>query len=468
MSRRGALRAAGCGLGSLGLAQMLAGAAAPENPLAPKLPHYAARAKRVIFLFMHGGPSSIDTFDPKERLIRDHGKPLPIKRPLAFADESPGPLMKSPWAFKNGGQSGIPVSDLFPYTREMVDELCVIRSLVGEGVDHGAALLQTFTGSSTFVRPSLGAWTVYGLGTENQDLPGYITIKPTLSHGGAKNFASAFLPGAYQGTPIGHSGMKVEEIKAEPIQYLVNKGLTPEQQRFELDMIQNINRKHQEVRAVDTNLEARIQAFELAFRMQTEAPEAFDLARESDATRKLYGMDEAGTRDFGWQCLMARRLAERGVRFIQINHEYGPGNEVGWDAHSELIRLHTKTARMVDRPIYGLLTDLKARGLLEDTLVCWSGEFGRTPISQAGDGRDHNPYGYSMWMAGGGVKGGLAYGATDDYGYYAVENRMHIHDLHATMLHLCGLDHKRLTYFHGGRHHRLTDVAGEVAMGVLA
>lgn len=466
MSRRAAFRAAGGGLGYLGFLSMMAEAAAPEggavNPLAPRKPHFAPRAKKVIFLFMHGGPSSIDTFDFKERLVRDHGKPLPIKRPLAFADEAPGPLMKSPWEFRPGGKSGILVSDLFPHVRDCVDDLCIVRSLVGEGVDHGAALLQSFTGSSTFVRPSMGAWTVYGLGTENQDLPGYITIKPTLSHGGAKNFGSAFLPGAYQGTPIGHSGMKVEEIKNEPIQYLVNKGLTPEQQRYELDMIQNINRRHAEMRQYDPNMEARIQAFELAFRMQTQAPEIFAVDKESEATKKLYGLDDPRTADFGWQCLLARRLSEKNVRFVQATHSYK------WDQHSDLFNKHTSNAYEVDKPIAGLLKDLKSRGMLEDTLVIWAGEFGRTPISEGGNGRDHNPYGYTVWMAGAGVKPGFVYGATDDIGYHAAEDRMHIHDFHATVLHILGLDHEKLTYRYSGRDFRLTDVAGVVHKKILS
>ncbi len=409
----------------------------------------------------------MDTFDPKPRLAQDHGKPLPFKRPLTFAEGSTGGLFKSPWEFHRYGESGLPVSELFPHVATHADDLCVLRSMVGDSVAHGGAVLQLHTGSNTFTRPSMGSWVVYGLGTENQNLPAFITIKPGLSHGGAKNWSSGFLPAAYQGTAVGHGGVKIDDLK-DPIEFLRNAGLTPDQQRYELDMIQKMNRRAAERWDHDPELEARIQAFELAFRMQTEAPEAFDLAGESPATLKLYGMDEPETRDFGWQCLMARRLAERNVRFIQVNHEYGPGNEVGWDAHSELIRLHTRTARMVDKPIAGLLTDLKARGLLRDTLVVWGGEFGRTPISQAGDGRDHNPYGYSMWMAGGGVKGGFAYGATDEFGYYAVEDRMHIHDLHATMLHLLGLNHERLTYFHGGRNHRLTDVAGTVAFKILA
>lgn len=467
ISRRAILRAAGCGFGYLGLAGLLAQessflASSSETPLAPRLPLWKPPAKRVIFLFMHGGPSSIDILDPKERLVRDHGKPLPIKRPLAFDEALPGPLMKSPWQFRPGGQSGVPISDLFPQVRRCADDLCVIRSMVGEGVDHGAALLQTFTGTSTFIRPSMGAWVLYGLGTENQNLPGFITIKPALSHGGAKNWSSAFLPGFFQGTAVGHAGLKVGEFKEDPIAYLQNQRFSPEQQRYELDMLQNMNRRHQALRQHDPDLESRIQAFELAFRMQSQAPEAFEVDRESEATKKLYGLNDPVTSDFAWQCLLARRLAERGVRYIQCTHSYK------WDQHGELLAKHTQNAREVDKPIAGLLKDLKTRGLLKDTLVIWAGEFGRTPVSQGGDGRDHNPYGYSIWMAGGGVKPGFIYGATDEIGYHAVEDRMHIHDFHATVLHLLGLDHQQLTYHHSGRDFRLTDVAGTVAHKIIA
>ncbi|MGH9632846.1 MAG: DUF1501 domain-containing protein [Bryobacteraceae bacterium] len=460
VSRRAALRAAACGFGYLGLADLLS--AAVGNPLAPKAPHFEPRAKRVIFLFMHGGPSSIDTFDPKKRLFEDHGKPLPMKRPLSFADEPAGPLMKPLWEFKQHGESGIPVSSLFPHVATCVDDLCIVRSMVGEGVDHGAALLQTFTGSSTFVRPSMGSWTVYGLGTENRNLPGFVTIKPALSHGGAKNWSSAFLPGAYQGTAIGHAGMKVDEVKGEPIEYLRQKQFTAEEQRYELDMLQNINRRHAAMREHDPQVEARIETFELAFRMQMEAPEAFQVDKESEATKNLYGLDNETTRDFGWQCLLARRLAERGVRYIQCTHSYK------WDQHSDLFEKHNENALEVDKPIAGLVKDLKARGMLKDTLVIWAGEFGRTPVSQGGNGRDHNPYGYTIWMAGGGVKAGFVYGATDEIGYHAVEDRMHIHDFHATVLHLLGLDHERLTYNYSGRNFRLTDVAGVVAEKIFA
>ena len=464
-TRRESLRYAACGFGHIAMRAMLAAEERP-NPLAPRSPHFAAKAKRVIFLFMKGGPSSMDTFDPKPALTRDHGKPLPFKRPLTFAEGSVGGLFKSPWQFKQYGQSGLPVSELFPNIAKHVDDLCMLHSMVGDSVAHGGAVLQLHTGSNTFTRPSMGSWVVYGLGTENQNLPAFITLKPGLSHGGAKNWSSSFLPAAYQGTAVGHSGMNIDDLNP-PIEHLKNSGLSPEQQRFELDLIQKMNRRAADRWQNDSELEARIQAFELAYRMQTEAPEAFDLTKESEATQKMYGLDQPETRDYAWQCLMARRLAERGVRFIQVNHEYGPGNEVGWDAHSELIRLHTKTASQVDRPIAALLTDLKARGLMKDTLILWGGEFGRTPISQAGDGRDHNPYGYTMWMAGGGVKPGFRYGATDEYGYYSVEDRMHIHDMHATMLHILGLQHDKLTYFHGGRNHRLTDVHGKVAEKIL-
>ena len=466
ISRRHLLRSSACGFGLLGL-QSLFAEEGQSDPLAARSPHFAARAKRVIFLFMHGGPSQIDTFDPKPRLTLDHGKPLPFKRPLTFAEGSMGNLLKSPWQFRQHGQSGLPVSELFPNVARFADDLCILRSIVGDSVAHGGAVLQLHTGSNTFTRPSMGSWVIYGLGTENRNLPAFLTLKPGLSHGGAKNWSSGFLPASFQGTAVGHGGVKIDDL-TEPVEYLKNKGLSAEQQRYELDMIQKMNRASAGRWQQDSELDARIQAFELAFRMQTEAPEAFDISKETEATKKLYGLDEPETREFGWQCLMARRLAERNVRFIQINHEYGPGNEVGWDAHSELIRLHTRTALQVDRPIAGLLEDLKSRGLLKDTLVVWGGEFGRTPVAQSGDGRDHNPYGYTMWMAGGGVRPGTTYGATDEFGYYAIEDRMHINDLHATILHIMGLNHERLTFPYGGRAFRLTDVAGKVATKILA
>jgi len=462
LSRRALLRDGALGFGLLGLQGLLAADDSTGNPLAPKEPHFKPRAKQVIFLFMHGGPSSIDTFDYKPYLVKHHGEPLPIERPLAFADSKVGPLTKPQWDFKPGGQCGTLISDLFPHVRERADDLCVIRSMVGEGVDHGAALLQTFTGSSTFTRPSMGSWALYGLGSENDNLPGYITIKPALGHGGSKNWSSAFLPGAYQGTAIGHSGLKVDDIQDEPIEYLINKSLSEDQQRFELDMLQNINRRHADINANDSRLEARINAFELAFRMQLQAPEAFEVERESPETKKLYGLDNPTTADFAWQCILARRLIERDVRFVQCTHSYK------WDQHSDLVEKHTANAAEVDQPIGALLADLKARGLLEDTLVIWAGEFGRTPVSESGNGRDHNPYGYSIWMAGAGVKPGTVHGATDEIGYHAAENRMHIHDFHATVLHILGMDHEKLTYPYAGREFRLTDVAGNVHYDILS
>ncbi|HVP00409.1 MAG TPA: DUF1501 domain-containing protein [Bryobacteraceae bacterium] len=459
-SRRDILRYTSCGFGAVGLTSMIQ--AASTNPMAAKKPPLPATAKRVIFLFMHGGPSSIDTFDYKPSLEKWHDKPLPFKRPLTFAEGNMGNLMKSPWEFKQYGQSGLWISSLFPHVAECADDLCLLRSVVGDSVAHGGASLQLHTGSNTFTRPSMGSWVVYGLGSENQNLPGFITIKPSLAHGGAKNWSSGFLPAAYQGTAIGNAGVKLDELVKEPIEFLNQKGLSPEQQRYELDMLQKMNRQHAMLREHDTELDARIEAFELAFRMQTEAPEAFDTATESDATKKLYGLDNEDTRDFGWQCLLARRLVERGVRFVQCSHSYK------WDQHSELVRLHTHNAREVDLPIAGLLKDLKSRDLLRDTLVIWGGEFGRTPVMQGGDGRDHNPYGYTMWLAGGGVKGGFSYGSTDEFGYYAEQNRMHLHDLHATILHLLGFNHEQLTYFYSGRNFRLTETAGVVHKEILA
>ena len=469
-SRRALLRQSALGIGSLGLYSLLQdshllGAAPATGPLAGRAPHFPARAKRIIFLFMHGGVSHVDSFDPKPRLDRDHGNPLPIRRSLTFNANDAGGLMRSPWEFSRHGESGIPVSELFPEIAGCADDLCVIRSMVGEGVDHGAAMLQLFTGTFSFSRPSMGAWTLYGLGTENQNLPGFITIKPTQWQGGDKLFATSFLPGAYQGTPIGSSPMNVDDIIDNPIDHVRPPDDSRAEQQLELDFLRQINRLHADDRRFDPGLEARIQAFELAFRMQAEAPEAFDVSRETEATRRLYGLDEEVTRDFGWQCLLARRLSERGVRVVQATHS---GTEEKWDHHRDILRLHPIRSREVDKPIAGLIRDLKSRGLLDETLVVWGGEFGRTPFSEGGDGRDHNPYGFSIFMAGGGVRAGSTYGATDEFGYHAVEDRMHVHDLHATILHLMGLDHERLTYRHSGRDFRLTDVAGRVAHKLVA
>ena len=469
VSRRALLRRSALGFGALGLYSLLDEAALLATPSggseAGGKPHFEPRAKRIIFLFMHGGVSHVDTFDPKPRLDTDHGKPLPVKRSLTFNAAAAGGLMRSPWAFKQRGESGIPVSELFPEVAGCADDLCVIRSMVGEGVDHGAAMLQLFTGTFSFSRPSMGAWTLYGLGTENRNLPGFITIKPTQWQGGDKLFATSFLPGEFQGTPIGSAPMAVDDIIENPIDHVLPQGGSAQEQQLELEFLRQMNRRHADDRRLDRDLEARIQAFELAFRMQAEAPEAFDISRESEATRRMYGLDEEVTRDFGWQCLLARRLSERGVRVVQATHS---GIEEKWDHHADILRLHPIRSREVDRPIAALIKDLKGRGLLDETLVVWGSEFGRTPFSEGADGRDHNPYGFSIFMAGGGVKAGSVYGATDEWGYHAVEDRMHIHDLHATILHLMGLDHERLTYRYSGRDFRLTDVAGTVATKIIA
>lgn len=420
---------------------------------------FEPRAKRIIFLFMHGGPSQVDTFDYKPLLERDNGQPLPFDKPRVFSSET-GNLLKSPWSFQQYGESGLWVSEIFPHVAQHVDKLCMINSMHGSNSRHGAALLELHTGSDTFVRPSMGSWITYGLGTENQNLPGFITICPTLTHGGATSWGSAFLPGEYQGMAIGNASIPSDQAKIPFIEAADGTGL--ESQRLELDLVQQLNRWHQEQSGPDAELEARINSFELAFRLQTAAPELQEINDESVATQRLYGIDDPVTAHFGRQCLMARRFIERGVRFVQCTHSYK------WDQHGDLREGHARNALEVDKPIAGLLADLDSRGLLEDTLVLWGGEFGRTPVAQGDNGRDHNPQGYTMWLAGGGVQGGLKYGATDDYGYYAVENKVHLHDLHATILHLFGLDHLRLTYQYAGREFRLTDVHGEVIHGLFA
>ncbi len=462
LGRRAVLQNASAGFGYLALQAMLGreAQAAPLDPLLPKKPHFPARAKRVIFLFMKGGPSHVDTFDPKPLLDRDHGKQLPFALPrVTFAKTST--LLKSPWKFRRYGESGLPVSDLFPHVAQCVDDLCIIRSMHGTNPAHGGALLKLHTGSDTQVRPSMGSWITYGLGTENADLPAFVTICPTLAHGGVNNWGSAFLPAWTQGTPLGNASVPASQAVVRDIQ---NRKLSPALQRLQLDLAAQMNHQHLASTGTNSALEARINSFELAFRMQSTMPDLQDISGESEATRKLYGMDDPVTANFGRQCLMARRFCERGVRFIQVTHSDA---FVQWDQHGDLLKGHTKNAAEVDRPIAGLLRDLKARGLLEDTLVLWGGEFGRTPVAQGGDGRDHNPEGFTMWMAGGGVKGGIAYGATDDYGYFAAENKVHIHDLHATLLHILGIDHERLTFRYAGRDFRLTDVEGHVVKEIF-
>ena len=464
LSRRDLLRVSAAGFGSVALAGLLAEQASADagrgnsNPLAPRPPHYPARAKRVIFLFMHGGPSQVDTFDYKPLLERDHGKPLPFAKHRVVSAQTVN-LLKSPWKFKQYGECGAWVSELFPHVGGIVDDLCMIHSMHGSNSRHGGALLELHTGSDTFVRPSMGSWITYGLGTENADLPGFITVCPTLTHGGVNNWSSAFLPAVYQGTPLGNASVASDQAK---IPFIENRETPRDVQRAELDLLREINQQQLASTGPDQALEGRIESFELAFRMQAAAPELQDISNETEATRKLYGLDNDVTRNFGRQCLMARRFAERGVRFVQVTHSYK------WDQHGDLKKAHGRNALEVDLPIAGLIRDLKARGLLADTLVLWGGEFGRTPTAQGDDGRDHNPQGFTMWLAGGGVKAGYRHGATDDYGYYSVENKVHFHDLHATMLHLLGLEHTKLTYRHAGRDFRLTDVHGTIVEDLLA
>lgn len=458
ISRRQALVRSAVGFGALALRELLerAGQAFPAAatsgpPLAERSPMFPARAKRVIFLFMHGGPSHVDTFDYKPLLIRDSGKPLPFAKPRVQFAQTAG-LRKSPFEFRPYGQCGAMVSDLFPKVGARVDDLCLVKSVHGTNEAHGGALLKLHTGSDTFVRPSMGSWVSYGLGTENANLPSFITLNPTQGHGGVGNYSSAFLPAVHHGTPIlGSPGR---------IAYLGDAARRA-QQRTQLDLLGELNRAHLAESGPDAQLEARIESFELAFKMQTEAPEIFELKGESPATRKLYGLDDPVTEKMGRQCLLARRLSERGVRFVQVTHGY-------WDQHDQLTKDHARLAAEVDGPIAGLLQDLKARGLLEDTLVWWGGEFGRTPTLQGADGRDHHPHAFTMWLAGGGVRPGFSYGVTDDYGFYLADQKVHIHDLHATILHLLGLNHEALTYRYGGRDFRLTDVHGEVVKAILA
>jgi hypothetical protein len=454
LTRRDALRSFGVGFGGLALAGLLADALRAADPLAAKAAPAPAKAKRVIFLFMHGGPSAIDSFDQKPALEKHDGQVAPKLPKLTFAaanGREGSKLWKSPFKFTPRGESGHPVSELFPHLGECVDDLCFLHSCHGTAPDHGAALLMMNTGSSTFVRPSMGSWLLYGLGSENQNLPGFISICPSAKNGGAANHGSAFLPAVYQGTALGAEGMKPAEAR------FTHLAKPEETQRRQLDYLRSMNPNA----AADDELEARLKTYELAFRMQTEAPEVLDISKETAETRQLYGLDDPATAYFGTQCLLARRLSESGVRFVQASSGFK------WDQHGGLVKGHTDNARATDKPVAGLLKDLKRRGLLEETLVLWGGEFGRTPTREGGDGRDHNPHGYTMWLAGGGVKPGRV-GATDELGYYAVENKIHIHDLHATLLALLGLDHEKLTYRYAGRDFRLTDVEGRVVKEVFA
>mgnify|MGYP002623546605 FL=1 len=414
---------------------------------------------------MHGGASHIDTFDYRPELETHHEKPLPesVNTGRNKFNANLGNILKSPWKFQQYGESGAWASELFPNVGAVADELCFIKSMYSNNNAHVPATLELHTGTQSFMRPSVGAWVTYGLGSENQNLPGFITICPPLTYAGQRNFGAAFLPAAYQGTMVGTNRIAAREARFSNI---VSKGLTVDDQREMLDLLQAGNREHLAQTGADAALEARIASFELAFRMQSHAPEAFDISSESKQTLALYGIDDETTQNYGRELLLARRFVERGVRFVHVAHTGGRGGR--WDQHSGLLKGHGENARACDKPIAGLIRDLRQRGLLDETLVVWSTEFGRTPEVQNTTGRGHHPQGYTFWLAGGGVKQGLTYGATDDFGYHAVEKPVHMHDLHATILHLLGLDHTRLTYRYSGRDFRLTDVGGHVLHEVLA
>jgi hypothetical protein len=459
-TRRDMLRTSACGFGQVALAALAGGRVLANTPRRAALmaPHIPARAQRVIFLFMWGGPSHVDLFDPKPRLNADSGKPLSGKSVGSERDQL-GTLLGSPFRFAQHGEAGIWISELFPHLSRQADRMCVIRSVHTEGSAHGEALLRLHTGEANLVRPSVGAWVSYGLGCENDNLPAFITISPPRGHGGVQNYGSAFLPAVHQGTAIGSAEIPIAQAVMANLE---NKRIDADLQRQQLDLIQSLNEHHLEETAADRNIEGLIANYELAFRMQSTIPQIMQLEDESEETLALYGVGSEPTDNFARQCLLARKFAENGVRYIQVSTDYT------WDHHQQVQSGHVAEAAKVDQPIAGLLEDLARRGLLEDTLVLWGAEFGRTPTAENGDGRNHHPQAFTMWMAGGGVRGGLTYGATDDFGYFPVEDSVHMHDLHATLLHLLGLDHERLTYRHAGREFRLTDVYGNVVHGILA
>ncbi|HCQ39063.1 MAG TPA: DUF1501 domain-containing protein [Verrucomicrobiales bacterium] len=469
LPRRDALGQMALGFGGLALSTLLAEQSRGADHLRPQA-LFPARARRVIFLFMHGGPSHVDLFDHKPKLDEFNGKPLPFpERKVQFAKR--GNLLKPPWPLRQVGNCGHWMSELWQHLPKVADELCMIHSLCETNVSHGGACMKMHTGDEALLRPSMGAWVNYGLGSENNNLPGFVTICPTSLHGGSDNFGPAFLPAEFGGVPLGTPGYPNTPAKDARFHYMTNERISHQKQSLQLGLLRRIHERQSAGGQAGALLEDRMKSFELAFRMQMAAPEATDLSSESETTRKLYGMDDPRTENFARECIMARRLAERGVRFIQVSHAHSlKFNNEQWDQHSHLERGHSLNVGQIDKPITGLILDLKARGLLEDTLVLWGGEFGRTPTTQQGNGpvgRDHHPDGFTMWMAGAGVRGGLRYGRTDEFGYHAIENRCTIHDLHATILHLLGIDHKRLTYRHNGREFRLTDVYGEIASDIL-
>jgi hypothetical protein len=463
-SRREFLRRAGCGFGAVALAALMGervlGASSAPSPALTKLPNRPGGAKSVIFCFMEGGPSHLDTFDRKPLLNQLAGQKLPasFKEPVLAMGESGAPLLESKRQWKQYGQSGLWISDWFENVARHADDLAVINSCVSDGINHAGGVCQMNTGSIFGGRPSLGAWVNYGLGSVNQNLPGFVVIKDSEGGvvNGVRNWGSGFMPAVYQGVEFTSEGV--------PIKYLdTPKGVTAERQRDKLDLLSALNRDFDATRSDNTELDARVRAYELAYAMQAEAPHAVDLSKESEATKSLYGMDQPETAVYGRNCLLARRLVENGVRFVQLYS--GAGSK--WDSHVKLEENHTRLCRSVDKPIAGLLADLKARGMLDDTLVIWGGEFGRTPMSEQGGGRDHNPNGFTMWMAGGGVKGGQTIGATDDLGLYAVEDKLHVHDLHSTILYLLGIDHTKLIYRNQGRPERIDQNVGHAYTKIL-
>ena len=460
-TRRELLKSASAGFGYMafsGLSTLNAQETEAANPLAPKAPHFKARAKRVIFLCMQGGPSHVDTFDYKPKLASDGGK---------GGKYGGSKLLASPWKFQQQGKSGLWISELFPEIGKHADELCLIRSMHCDQPVHTRAMTQMHTGTAQFVRPSLGAWTLYGLGTENESMPGFIALNPPVAS--AQNFGSSFLPAVYAGTKVGRPqgrgmgalGNRNQAESSQQLPDISNSRMTKKEQKNQLAFLQDLNRQKLERDVVQPEVEGIIESYELAFRMQDVVPQLMDISGETESTLAMYGINQGDSSDFGKQCLMARRFIESGVRFVEITH----GN---WDQHQRLSTQLPQNCKEIDKPIAGLLTDLKKRGLFDDTLVVWGGEFGRTPDGQSGDGRDHNHKGYTTWMAGGGVRGGMSYGSTDEHGYQAVEDKCHIHDWHATMLHLLGLDHERLTYRYAGRNFRLTDVHGKVIEKIMA
>jgi hypothetical protein len=471
-TRRDFLTRAGGGFGALALAYLLQKEGVPDtavhaaelkglaNPLAPRPAHFSARAKSVIWLFMDGGPSHLDLFDPKPELDQLAGQPLPESygRPITSMGTAGNGLLATRRKFRQYGQSGIPVSDWYPNVAQHVDDMTIVRSCWADGLNHVGSVTQMNTGSILAGRPSLGAWVSYGLGSENENLPAFVVLLDAGEPpGGPRQWGTGFLPATYQGTQF--RGGATPILHLDPPAQVDTK-----QQRSKLDFLAELNRRHAAARPEDTELAARIAAYELAYRMQAAAPEAVDLSQETEETKELYGLSDKRTEKFGRNCLLARRLVERGVRFVQLYC----GSGSGWDAHTDIEGNHSKWCAASDKPIAGLLSDLTRRGLLADTLVIWGGEFGRTPMSEKNNGRDHNPYGFTIWLAGGGVKGGQIIGATDPLGLRAVENRIHVHDIHATILHLMGLDHLNLTYIQNGRRERPTVVGGDVVRQVVA